>query len=313
MNSISEILYKVIENDGRTSEYLTTLKVMNTFYKAQINKIHAILFLMKKRFPNLYQKKIVLKNIIENFLLKIYTLNLHSLQLTVSDIQYILSWNFKNLYTLNLQNSCICEMSANFLSKYSHNLLRLKELNLYRNRIGDLGLKYLSEGNFNSLTSLNLSNNCITDDGVDYLVQSNIFSNLTNINLSYNQIEKQGAKNISLAESQGLQILNLRNNNVSDEGVWEISRRNLYNLMELNISSNNISWKGAQYLSSGNLNNLEVLNLYGNNIEDIGVNYLTYGGYRGLRVLDLSWNKISEKGKQYINSKILPNLVDFYF
>ena len=62
MNSISEILYKVIENDGRTSEYLTSLKVMNTFYKAQINKIHAILFLMKKRFPKLYQKKIVLKN-----------------------------------------------------------------------------------------------------------------------------------------------------------------------------------------------------------------------------------------------------------
>ncbi|MCA7010610.1 leucine-rich repeat domain-containing protein [Wolbachia endosymbiont of Tribolium confusum] len=91
--------------------------------------------------------------------------------------------------------------------------LSITKLSLKRCYIRDEGAEALANGNLANLTQLDLSFNEIGDEGVKALAN---LKNLTQLNLDYNKIGDEGAK--ALANLKNLTQLNLDYNKIGDEG-----------------------------------------------------------------------------------------------
>ncbi|MEG5162866.1 leucine-rich repeat domain-containing protein, partial [Microcoleus sp. AT3-A2] len=169
-------------------------------------------------------------------------------------------------------------------------LTNLTTLNLSNNRITD----YSFLGSLTNLTTLNLNNNQITDYSflgsltnltTLYLYNNQIsdisffgsLTNLTTLDLSYNQIT-----DISfLGSLTNLTTLNLSNNRITDYSFLG----SLTNLTTLNLDNNQIS--DISFL--GSLTNLTTLNLCSNQITDISA----LRSLANLAKLDLRANRIT--------------------
>ena len=160
----------------------------------------------------------------------------------------------------------------------------LTSLNLSESCIGDEGANSLSQAlRVNtSLTSLDLSQNFICDEGANCLSQALIVNTtLTSFILCFNYLFNEGAISLSqaLRENSSLTSLDLSCNFIGDEGAISLSQALRVNasLASLDLSRNSIGDEGANSLSQALRVNtsLTSLDLSRNSIGDEAANSLS--------------------------------------
>ncbi|KAF4079450.1 hypothetical protein AMELA_G00178160, partial [Ameiurus melas] len=201
--------------------------------------------------------------------------------------------------------------------------LTVKTLDLYRNKLGDSGVKSLCavlENPHCKVETLRLECCGVSDEDCAALtsaLRSNP-SHLRELNLSFNNVEDSGVKSLSTVLENPhckLEILRLCGCRVSDEGCAALTsalRSNPLLLRELNLSCNNVGDSGVKNLSAVLENphcKLETLNLCKCGVSDEGCAALTSAlrsNPSHLRNLDLSYNKIGDSGVKNL-SGVLEN------
>ena len=225
----------------------------------------------------------------------------------------------------NAVDFSLCGLAPADCTAVAHFLQSCKQLsliNLAANNIGPLGcveIVKLFDISKSQLTSLDLSYNNITDKGVKVLSEVLVNNNkLRSLNLRGNNITDKGAKFLSevLVNNNKLRSLNLSVNNITDKGVKFLSEVLVNNnkLRSLNLSYNNITDKGVKLLSEVLVNNnkLHSLILSGNNITDKGVKLLSevLVNNNKLRILFLAGNtQITNEAIKQIKQALNPNCV----
>jgi len=187
----------------------------------------------------------------------------------------------------------------------------------------------------NSITYLELTHSCITNEIINYLAQaikSNPKNTITTLDFRNNIIGAVGAKAIAeiLKNSSMITTLDLSNNYCGDEGakaIAEILKTNT-TITTLNLSNNLINDEGAKIIAEAikaNPNSkIATLNLSENSIHNEGAEAIAKAlrNNTTISTLKLSYNKISNKGilaiaeaiKSNPNSKIATlNLSENYF
>ena len=167
-----------------------------------------------------------------------------------------------------------------------------------------------------SLTSLDLSNNSIGDEGASSLSDAlRVNTSLTSLNLPGNSIGDEGASSLSeaLRVNTSLTSLDLSNNSIGVEGASSLSEALRVNtsLTSLNLRYNPIGGEGASSLSEALRVNtsLTTLYLFLNSIGDEGASSLS----EALRVntsltsLDLSNNSIGVEGASSLSEALRVN------
>ena len=213
-----------------------------------------------------------------------------------------------------------CSAVTNFLKMHNEILM----INLRNNKIGCLGCKEISEflvsfftsvsdGNC-KLSSLELSVNIITDEGVTYLVEALKHSNckLNTLDLSENNVTDKGVECLAEALKHSnckLNSLNLSRNNVTDKGaecLAEALKHSNCKLNSLNLGINNITDEGAKCLAEALKHSnckLNSLILAQNNVTDKGVKCLVKALKHSnckLNSLDFCRIEFTDKGVKYL-------------
>jgi hypothetical protein len=155
-------------------------------------------------------------------------------------------FSMKRLY---LDENHLDETDAFVLAK-ALPLCTIQELSMNDNRIGNSGLKALSQHIPYALHVLMLSCNGIGNDGVKVLAEGLCGSQLTRLDLSRNEIGNDGLMAISkaLTETQLIR-LGLSYNFICDEGVIELSKIVHQSRLEyLELSANQITEVGIREL-----------------------------------------------------------------
>ena len=175
-----------------------------------------------------------------------------------------------------------------FSTSVSDGNCKLSSLNLSQNKLTDEGVEYLAEALKESnckLKSLNLWTNNVTDKGVKCLAETLKDSNckLNSLCVSKNGITDKGAKCLAEALKHSnckLNSLNLWQNNVTDEGVKYLAhalKDSNCKQYSLNLAENNSTDEGAKCLAEAIKDSnckLTSLDLSGNDVTDEGVKYL---------------------------------------
>ena len=214
---------------------------------------------------------------------------------------------------LSLSNNKISFINSKLLSD-----LQMKYLDLSFNRI----ISLIGFEKFKLLEELNLSNNYIGDDQVNYLGS---LSKLKTLNLSNNNLKNEEVKKI-IYSIKSLQKINLSNNHIEQiifdksNGLIELELDN-NKLNYLSFKTNNKSFDYLMYLSANenklqaidnisNLINLEYLSLSVNELKQINISKLTklkylqiksnllenviiYKSNQLLQFIDISFNNIN--------------------
>ena len=223
----------------------------------------------------------------KHFSKTIENLDLSEMNLYPNDIKYLIKFDFQNLKYLDLSFNLLG--SEGCLNLILIELSSLKSLNLESNRIGDNGLQYISCGtnkksekkqenffNINnnnfflyvgyflppylSLSSLNLSNNNISSEGIKYLMKSEFISKLRFLSLDDNlKIGDTGIKIISEQKSlTNLEILNLQRTGLTDISLAYIENSKFWKLTNLGLGGNNFASVGNVLIENLEMNNIEV-------------------------------------------------------
>src|SRR3989338_5374739 len=129
-------------------------------------------------------------------------------------------------------------------------------------------------------------------------------SSLTYLDLSFNDIGAEGARNLAmvLKSNNTLLHLNLTDNQLFNEGARHLFDSLAFNasLLSLNLVSNEITSEGINALSSSlTLNStLTILNLSSHRLGDVGAEIFStiLRSNRTLKTLSLAWNKIGDLG-----------------
>ena len=176
-------------------------------------------------------------------------LDLSGNQIGASDDTYLSGALLVNttLTDLNLSNNEIDTSGATALFEVLSRNTTLTHLNLSRNLIRN-PLSFSEDLSDNTtLTNLNLSGNII--DVSDTPPPWAFFVRLTHLNLSYNNINDNGAYRLGsfLSRNTTLTHLNLSHNSIDDGGARYLSRALSRNtaLTHLNLSGNDIGYSGA--------------------------------------------------------------------
>lgn len=224
-------------------------------------------------------------------------------------------------YGNNISNNKVAENRILSIPEDIGKLIKLTELNLAENPIGDQGVIVISqklkklialdisyssicdEGlmqvclNISRLKILKLGGNNISDKGFQYI--SNHLSHLESLNLSNNDSIEI---NITINSNNltRLKELNLSHCNINDDGLKNL--RNLRKLEIINFSWNQITVAGI--VSLQNMINLKELYLENNLLDDSGAKYIGKH-FRSLQILNLSKNEISNDGASIIGRNLL--------
>ena len=212
-----------------------------------------------------------------------------------------------------------CTALINFLKMHNEILM----INLSSNKIGCLGCKELSgflvfstsvsDGNC-KLSSLELSDNIVTDEGVKCLAEALKHSNckLNHLNLGSNEFTDEGVKYLAEALKDSnctLNSLDLWGNNITDEGaeyLAEALKHSNCKLNSLTLAQNNVTDKGVKCLvkalkhSNCKLNSLDFCRI---EFTDKGVKYLADALKHSnckLNSLNLAINKFTDEGVKYL-------------
>jgi Ran GTPase-activating protein (RanGAP) involved in mRNA processing and transport len=131
------------------------------------------------------------------------------------------------------------------------------------------------------ITTLNLSCNNITDEGLRLITRAILkANNLVNIDLSDNQLEEFGAKKIAkiLIDNKSIKTINLNNNHIKDGGIKFIAeslrRDNI--VIIIGLANNQIEDDGVKAIAKMLENNFKITNidLSNNSITDKGADSL---------------------------------------
>ena len=255
------------------------------------------------------------------------TFSLHNTRLTDFEVE-ILSDCFQNndrLVQINLSNCFTDNNTAAILaiSNILKNNGTLQKLNLSNNQITDSGIETLTEtiATNIALENIDVSWNAITDNGVVFIsrfLKTNI--TLRILYLSGNQIMDNGFKSLAeaLNENITLQRLDISSNMVSDNGISFISDSLKCNkaLQGLSISGSNIADEGAKLLAEAIQINtvLQELNISKNWISAVGVMRIVEAGikHKKLQKLVCTHNNLSRSGLIAINDYLRKeNAVNF--
>ena len=160
-------------------------------------------------------------------------------------------------------------------------------------------LAFCLEGR-NSIKSLDVSWNRITNDGVQAIVNCLLYNDtLLELNMSGCGISGESIVNIIDANT-ALQVLNVSCNHMSDHEAYLIGACTITSLQQLNISNNNITGAGAKFIAEAISKNtsLQELDISYNNIQDYGAIAIgeSLKFNKTLRRLNLSVNKITNLG-----------------
>ncbi|KAI5621729.1 hypothetical protein C0J50_18786, partial [Silurus asotus] len=257
--------------------------------------------------------------------LSCYSSNLRELDLSGSKLTNCLSEVLGNphckLETLRLNNCGFSEEGFAALTlALRSNPSHLRDLDLSFNKVGDLGVKYLSailENPHCKMERLCLYGCGVSDKGCVALssaLRSNP-SHLRDLNLSENKLGDSGVKFLSGIPHCKLERLWLSNCGFSEEGCAVLTsalRSNPSHLRELDLSQNKLGDSGVKCLSAVLENphcKLEILKLHGCGVSDEGCVVLTSAlrsNPSHLRDLNLSGNKLGDSGVKYL-SAILEN------
>ena len=176
--------------------------------------------------------------------------------------------SFQTLDTLNLYRNQIGEAGVKALAGALEKNLNLLQLNLGYNQIGDAGALVLAETleKNPNLQQLDLTGNRIGDKGVQALAEAlkkNHYLQL--LDLSWNQIGDTGANALAGALEKNLSLLqlDLGNNQIGDASTNALAgalEKNL-NLLQLNLSENQLGNSGTLALAGALEKNLNLLQL----------------------------------------------------
>ena len=181
----------------------------------------------------------------------------------------------------------------------------------------DLGINYLSDTGFkeivlsesvkmNSLKTLLLNDNRLSDLSLETLVQAPVFSELEFLNLDYTQVGNGMAK--ALCESDNLmalKTLSFERGYLNDEGMKDFIRwPGLPGLENLNLSTNKLTSEGTVLLAEcGKTQLLKALALSYNLIDDVGIEALGRSPHlTHLRELKVGRNPFTEKGAIFLKN-----------
>jgi V8-like Glu-specific endopeptidase len=202
--------------------------------------------------------------------------------------------------------------------------LYITELDLEGRAIG-AGLQDLKQ--LKALTKLNLLGSSISKAEVQFISEN--LTTLTELNLSYNNIGNEGARQLAQGELTALKSLHLMNCEITHPGVESISNGKLSNLTFLDLSKNtklaslgtghltqggsllklnhlslhrcNVCLLGAQYLGEAkNLPSLTYLDLSENKLNDEACEAIQKGNFSALRELNLLENNIGDVGARWL-------------
>ena len=238
--------------------------------------------------------------------------NLRSLSLVKNDIctkgAELISIQYLNkIESINISDNFINDLGFYFICKAKFE--DLKELDVSLNRISDEGLVYLTEANFcETLTSLNLAGNDITDAGVKYFSFCKM-PELNTLNLSVNYLKSKSGGYLSKSSFDLLSNLSLERNKIKPHGLKNIVIAKFFsNLLILNLAYCKLGNEGCQILSESNVVKITNLSLKDNGINDDGVTALCKGNWKNLKDLNLEDNDIGSLGINAIIDKILKQL-----
>lgn len=150
--------------------------------------------------------------------------------------------------------------------------------------------------------------------------QTRPWDNLTLLDLSYGEINVEGAQ--AIAHMQGLKTLNLKGNNIGNEGARAIAQ--IQGVTNLSLRATNIGDEGAKAISQmqgptildfsandigdegakaiAQMSGVVTLYLRGNEISDEGAKAIAQ--MQDLAFLDLSLNSISDEGSAILREKL---------
>ena len=212
---------------------------------------------------------------------------------------------------------CQCNLTAADCSSLLDviNVQQIAHLNFSFNEIGPSGgfeiCKLLKCKN-SQLSWLNLTFNQLTDEGAKYLAEAlNNNCQLRKLSIAKNGISHIGAQHLAEAINNNCQLhtLNLAANDISDIGAQHLAEaiHNNCQLHKLVLANNEISDIGARHLAEAiNSNNCQLRDLIilGNNISDVGAQHLAEAINNNhncqLSSLNLEKNNISDIGAQYL-------------
>ena len=260
--------------------------------------------------------------------------NLQVLDLSYTDLQetgcieVLTRLAIFNLVKFNISGNSITTCGADAIALLLSKNDELEELNLSCNNLQELGIrKILDSLNILNLSSLNISNNCITGD-LTYIADIlTVTTNLVKLNLSYNELSADHMKyflyktkhvfanlvqlNASgniisdetattladvLSENSKLQELDLSDNSLHAKGIRKIFKRlRISTLIKLSISHNNITDKVADQIASFLCRNtkLEKLDLSHNNLQAAGARWICKTNLSKLITFNISHNSIT--------------------
>ncbi|XP_057685141.1 NACHT, LRR and PYD domains-containing protein 12-like isoform X2 [Corythoichthys intestinalis] len=222
------------------------------------------------------------------------------------------------LQVLNLEHCGITKRGCVSLAEaLKLNPSHLQELDLSSNDLSDRGVEIHSKGlafPHCILQVLNLSE-CRLDKGSCHLLASVLSSpsNLTHLDLSDNKLSDEGVEILSKGLASPhciLQVLNLEHCGITMRGcvsLAEALKLNPFRLQELDLSTNNLTDEGVKHLSEGLASpycNLKRLGLYDCRITNKGCISLAEAlklNPSHLQELYLRLNKIGEEGKKVLS------------
>lgn len=172
----------------------------------------------------------------------------------------------KQLKSLDLTFTRITAQGVSILSSAIADNLFLEQLNISNNSISDLGVQYLvSVVNSSILKRIDLSENDISDEGARYIAEMlKTNMKLTGLSLSQNQISNEGVKilaDVLNSENTVLETLNLSaNSDIDDESVnilIDMIRQNS-SLKELDLRYCDLSKDGDRELKKASKSKKEI-------------------------------------------------------
>ena len=220
-----------------------------------------------------------------------------------SKFEYILNNNLitqieeipQTCQKLSLSNNKISFINSKLFSN-----LQLKYLDLSFNRI--ISLQGFEK--FKLLVELNISNNYIGDEQLNYLTY---LTKLKSLNLSNNNLRSEEVKNI-IYKIKTLQKINLSNNNI-EQLILEKSN----GLIELDLDNNKINFLSFNCKSGNKFEFLMYLTANENRIQNVeGINNLINLEYLSLSVneiREININKLNKLKYLQLKSNLLENFI----
>jgi hypothetical protein len=246
-----------------------------------------------------------------NLLSNVTSLSLHA-NLDNEQLEKIPEYDLSKLRSLDLNGNNIGNDNLEILTKF--NLPNLTSLNLGCNKINDAGIQHIIDSNLSNLISLDLGYNQIGDEGLKTIITNyKNLSKLSSINLSDNYISDKSMQYLSESKfiSQ-LDYLDLANNNIGDNGVkYFFESKFQINIININLAHNNINSDGVKIIANSKYSSkITGLNIEGNDIQNQGLKNLIDSPFLSqLTSINLSGCNINDNGFAHLYSpKALPNL-----